>query len=201
MEQTTPYQDLNLKVTGYMLNAELSDVNQVVVRNLQEKFKSEYGELLYTLPTESLHITLMDWVAPLVEYGKDKTELFQELFDDYDTALVETLAGIGEISVTFDTLKVSSGAIFLIGHDSGQFQSIRDGFLDKIQLVEGTKQPPSIIHTTIGRFMNEVPLEPIQEFALGESINFVQPITAFRLVNEKTIPMLEFELVKSYPLK
>ena len=198
MEKTVPYTDLNLEVTGYMLNAELNDTNQAAVTDLQEKLKDQFGEQIYTLPPESLHVTLMDWIAPLTDYKDDKDVLFNRLFDEYDEALADILGGTGEINIKFTDINVSAGAIFLTGQDDGQFQTIRENFTDRIELLPGTKQPPSIIHTTIARFMNEVNIEVIQEFVSGLSVNFVQPVTEFRLVNEKKIPMLEYDLVKLY---
>lgn len=200
MQSTKPYSDLNLDVTGYMLNASLDSHSQEVIHKLQQKFSDRFGKGIYTLSLNALHITLMDWVAPLVDYGRDKDTLFKDLFPEYDTVLTELLDGVSPINVMFDTIGVSSGAIFLQGHDNGQFQAIRDSFTDHASLVPGTKQPPSIIHTSIARFSEQIDLRPVQEFASGLSVNFTQDIHEFRLVNEKKIPMLEYDLVKLYEL-
>jgi hypothetical protein len=200
MELTTSYDELNLGVSGYMLNGALSKSNQVFISQLQKRFSDTFGDTIYTLPFDSLHITLMDWVAPLVDYMMSKDQLFQKLFSQYDEALTEILDNVQEINIHFDTLKVSNGAIFLVGTDNGQFQAIRNAFVDKVSLVTGTKQPPTIIHTTIARFTKEIELDNVQRFALTEFVSFTQSVKEFRLVNEKKIPMLEYDLVKYYAL-
>jgi hypothetical protein len=138
----------------------------------------------------------MDWVAPLVDYGKDKDLLFQSLYDKYDSVISNILNNVGEIHITFDTIRVSSGAIFITGHDNGQFQSIRDEFMDKIDLAPGTKRPPSIIHATIARFVQEIDLTIVQQFASNQGINFTQHIESFRLVNEKKDTDVEIRYCK-----
>lgn len=200
MESTSPYTDLDKEVTGYMLNAALDSHSQEIIKHLQQMFNDEYGDLIYSLASNALHITLMDWVAPLVDYKTNKDALFNSLFPQYDSVLSEIIESVAQIPITFDTIGVSAGAIFLRGHDNGQFQAIRDGFTNRINLISGTKQPPSIIHTSIMRFNDEVDLKPIEVFASGLSIDFTQNINEFRLVNEKKIPMVEYNLVKLYYL-
>jgi hypothetical protein len=200
MEQTSSYSELNLDVTGYMLNTCFGDENKKRIADLQQIFIDKFDPAIYAIPVDSLHITLMDWVAPLVDYGKDKDVLFHSLYDKYDHVVDNILKNVGEIHITFDTIKASTGAIFITGHDNGQFQSIRDEFMDKIDLMPGTKRPPSIIHATIARFAQEIDLTVVQDFVSNQGINFTQRIESFRLVNEKKIPMLEYDIVKKYGL-
>jgi hypothetical protein len=72
--------------------------------------------------------------------------------------------------------------------------------MDMIDLVTGTKRPPSIIHATIARFVDEIDLGVVEDFASSQSINFTQHVESFRLVNEKKIPMLDYDIVKEYGL-
>lgn len=201
MEVTSIYTDLNKQVTGYMLNATLDSGNRELIRVLQQQCIDAFGTVIYPLELSALHITLMDWVAPLVEYGQDKDALFISLLPQYDSVFRQLTDGLGPIRVVFDTISVSSGAIFLIGHDNGQFQAIRDDFTRRIHLISGTKQPPLIIHTSIMRFTEQIDIKLIQYFASKLSLNFTQDVNEFRLVNEKKIPMLEYDLVKTYTLK
>lgn len=201
MEVTSIYTDLNKQVTGYMLNATLGANNQKHIQELQQQCIDVFGNVIYPLELSALHITLMDWVAPLVDYDQNKDALFISLFPQYDSVFHQLTDGLSPIRVVFDTIGVSSGAIFLIGHDNGQFQAIREGFTRRIHLVSGTKQPPLIIHTSIMRFTEQIDIELIRNFASKLSLNFTQVVNEFRLVNEKKIPMLEYDLVKTYALK
>jgi hypothetical protein len=200
MELTQPYVELNKDVVGYMLNSPLSPKNQLIIRDLQEKLENTFGDIIWSLPAKSLHITLMDWVAPLVDYDQDKDRLFREIFDKYDQTFRETTQGVHLIRVTFSEVHVSSGGIYITGTDEGQFDYIRNNFLEKIELLPGTKRPPSIIHTTIARFTSATNLKPIQEFIGGELIQFEQLIDEFVLVRETKIPMLKHEIIETYPL-
>lgn len=197
---TQLYTDLNLRVTGYMLNVALDERNQEVVSELQQRLLGEFGDIVWTLPPESLHITLMDWVAPLVDYGRNKDLLFHEVFSEYDSVLHQIISSVDKFDITFNTLNVSTGGIFLTAVDNGEFQKIRSNFTDRVELQPGTKQPPKIIHTTIARFQKEIPLEEVEDFISQQKVHFTQTVGEFRLVNEKTIPMLEYELIKTYPL-
>ena len=60
--------------------------------------------------------------------------------------------------------------------------------------------PPQIIHCSLGRFIKEVPVTEIQNFINQKSINFIEIIQEFRLVNTHREPMLEFDVLKTYNL-
>ena len=104
------------------------------------------------------------------------------------------------IALHFDTIGVSAGAVYRQAHDHGTFQHIRDSFLRETELLPGTKQPPKIIHTTIARFLKEISLADVQKYIADEVIDQTELVTRFRLVNETQIPMLGFEVLKSYQL-
>jgi len=200
MELTETSQYKDKKVSGYMLNAGLSKENQQKVAAINLQLKQEFGDVILDQPGSALHVTLMDWVAPLVTYEKDHDALFKEVFDTYDNVL-SSLAGNTKIfNVTFDTIRCSPAAIFIQGHDDGQFQSLRDGFTNQIELVAGTKQPPKIVHCTIARFDAAVDINQIKQFVETLSIHFQQPVHDFRLVHEVEMPMLSYETLKIYPL-
>lgn len=200
MNRTKPYEELHRNVIGYMLNSPLSPDNQKVIKEVQQEFESEFGDVIWSIPQVSLHVTLMDWVAPLVDYGEDKDALFQKVFSEYDKALQKVLSQLGDITIVFDSLQVSEGAIYIQGTDAGQLQAIRESFLNEIDLLEGTKRPPTIIHTSIARFMDATGITPIQEFAAKRSVHFTQKVGQFILVRETEIPMLQKEIIKTYKL-
>lgn len=200
MELTEISQYKNRKVSGYMLNAGISEENQQKVAAINKLIKDRFGDIILDQPGSSLHITLMDWVAPLVRYERDWDTLFKEIFPLYDKMLSELTNKTYAYNVTFDTIKVSPAAIFVQGHDDGQFQSLRDGFTNEIDLIPGTKQPPKIVHCTIARFDAEVNVSEIREFVESMSVRFEQPISGFRLIHEVEMPMLSYDVLKTYPL-
>lgn len=199
-DKTSINQDINRLVNGYMINAIPSSANSQKVAQLQAKLAAQFGDDLWLTPPMTLHITLMDWIAPLVEYGTDKETLFNDILPEYDEALTEILREQPPIMVHFDTLKVTPGAIILIGHDDGSFKRIRDSFLQKIELIPDTKKPPTIIHSTIARYKTEQDLQPLVDFVTDQELAFDCAISLFRLVQERVTPMLEYNLLKEYHL-
>lgn len=201
MEYTQPVDWIEKPFVGYVMNAELSDQNAQVLNSLTQSLRDEFGDALYCMTRPSLHITLLDWIAPLVDYdGRDKAELFAQIQPSYDRAMTDIMAGVGPISVHFDTIRVAPSTIFAMGHDDGQFQHIRDEFVQKVDLLPGTKMPPQIIHSSLIRFTEAIELEPIAEYIKAQKIDFVQDVTSFRLVHTRQEPMLDFEVLKRYEL-
>ena len=143
----------------------------------------------------------MDWLAPLVDYGEDKDQLFGKIKKDYDKALTECLEGFEAIEVIFSELRVSPSAIFMAGEDAGQFKTIRDNFMSKVELLPGTKTPPSIIHFSVARFSKELDLTLVEDCVKKEKLTIKQVAGNFRLVREERVPMLEYEMIKSYQLQ
>lgn len=197
-ENTIPNSDIGRRVAGYMVNAVFDDTSKQTISHIQTLLGEKLGDSLWLTPIDSLHITLLDWIAPLVDYGTDKTKLFQEHFDTYDTALKNALRATGPISLRFDTIKATPGAIIVTASDTTHFASIRQHVLEEVSLIEGTKQPPQITHSTIARYTRAIPLEQVTRLTEEHRVNFTCDIDHFRLIHEKVAPQLEYELLKEY---
>ncbi|HJQ08208.1 MAG TPA: hypothetical protein VJ836_01860 [Candidatus Saccharimonadales bacterium] len=199
--KTIVNEDINRHVNGYMVNTVPSLANRQKVADFQAKLADQFGKSLWLTPSGTLHITLMDWIAPLVDYGEAKDKLFKKYFAEYDEALTDLTAHEKPITVHFDMVKATPGAIILTGEDDGSFQRIRDGFLGKAALLPGTKQPPTIIHSSLARYTAEQDLGPIAEFVANNNIvSFDHTVTHFRLVQEHIAPQLNYTLIKEYSL-
>lgn len=183
------------------MNTAFSLENTQVISDLTREIEREYGEKVFVMPNKSLHITLLDWIAPLVDYeGQDKKALFSRLKSTYDSALSDILSNFAPITVRFTELKVYPSTIILLGHDEGQFQAIRDQFIDTIELLPNTKKPPTIIHSSLARFRDAIPLAEVEEFISQKNVDITQQVDNFRLVHTTAEPMLEFEILKKYAL-
>ncbi len=199
--RTIPNHDINRPVVGYMLNTEISPENCPQISHIQAHLSEHFGDAVWNTPPETLHITLFDWLAPLVDYGQDKERLFEQIFPEYDKAVRKAVAQEHLVRVTFDTINVSPAAVFITGHDDGTFARIRKFFLDHAVLLPNTKLPPQIIHSTIARFVGELSVEEVQASLKGLHLSFEQPVASFRLIKETLDPMLQFEEIKRYQLK
>lgn len=193
---------LNHSALGYMVNTLLSESTQNKIKALQDTFVSEFPDAVWLTPADALHITLLDWLAPLVEYKEDKGIVFEKIKLEYDAELSDILTTVRPIDVTFNSLIVSPSAIAIVADEKSTqiFNDIRQRFLEKIDLLPNTKQPPSIVHSTIVRFVGEIALNNIKDFSETLDFSFIEQIDEFQLVRETTLPMLDYSVIKKYPL-
>jgi len=202
MEFSQPVDWVNKPFVGYIVNAEFSDENAKVLSALIKEIQATFNEAVFCMPKRSLHITLLDWIAPLVNYGgQDKDKLFAQIQPNYNKAMSEILPSIKPIAVHFDELRVSPSTIFMVGHDNGEFQTIREQFLEKVELLPETKLPPQIIHSSLARFTKPIDLSSVNSFVVNKKFNITQTVTNFRLIRTAKEPMLEFEVLKRYELQ
>jgi hypothetical protein len=200
MEKTIPDSNLNKRRIGYVVNSTFSPENQESILRLQQRLATKFGNGLWLPLPGSLHITLMDWLAPLVDYDRPKDETFPDIYDEYDRALTEATKGMGPIEVRFGTIGASHNAIFIQGEDSGQYQEIRKKFLGKVSLLPNTKLPPTLIHSTIARFIRPLNLAAVREYTGQQQIKFDHITNAFRLIRTTDTKMEDFKVIKSYEL-
>ena len=201
MELSQPVDWVNKSFVGYIVNAELSNRNREILGKLIDEIQATFRDSVFCMPNYSLHTTLLDWIAPLIDYGgEDKDRLFAQIQLNYDKAMSEILSSIKPITVHFDELRVSPSTIFMVGHDHGEFQKIRERFLEKVELLRGTKPPPQIIHCSLARFTKPIDLSLVSSFLANKTLNITQTVTNFRLIRTTKEPMLEFEVLKCYEL-
>lgn len=186
---------------GYLINTAFSEDVAASLATIGQKFADEYGHAFAAAPASSLHITLLDWVSPLFDYaGQDKPTLYERVKESYDRELTRILNERGTIRVHFTEICVAPTTVYIQGFDDGQFKAIRDEFVSSTAMLEGSKPLPTIIHSSLGRFVGEVPMGDVEEFARSIPIDFYQDIEWFRLVHCTRGPMLEFEELKRYSL-
>jgi hypothetical protein len=201
MKLSQPVNWVNKPFVGYIVNTEFSDDNAEILGDLISEIQVMFNDAVFCMPKASLHTTLLDWIAPLVDYGgQDKDRLFAQVQPTYDTVLSEVLSSVKPITIQFDELKVSPTTIFMVGHDSGEFQNIRQQFLGKVELLPDTKLPPQIIHSSLARFTKPTDLGLVNSFLAKKTLNITQTVTNFRLIRTTREPMLEFEVLKRYKL-
>lgn len=199
MSNTEPAAWVGQQYEGYVLNAEFSEANKTTLEALMRSIDEAFGSAVFTMPRDSLHVTLLDWIAPLVDYeSADKAALFDQIRPSYHAALTDVLRDQPPITVTFDELRASPSTIFAVGHDDGSFQRIRDQFVSRVELLPNTKKPPEIIHSSVARFTESIALDGVEQFIRQQRISFTQTVDTFRLVHTSREPMLEFETLERY---
>lgn len=205
MEQrkSTPVDWVGKELLGFVINAGFSDENSEKIVSWLSGLHEVAPEGMYLMKREGLHITVLDWVAPLFEYGGvDKRELFQELKATYEPAFRRITEAMAPFEVHFGEVRVTSGTIILVGRDNGQFQALREKFLQSVSLPAGGKQPPNIIHSSLARFTPPaIDLGPIEEYVSSHPLTITQHVSAFRLIEARDGTMQDFVVLDSYPLE
>lgn len=177
MELTVNSRDyLSQSATGYMVNTLLSESTQNKIKALQDTFVSEFPDAVWLTPADALHVTLLDWLTPLAEYKEDKDVVFEKIKSEYDSGLSDILTTIRPIDATFNSLIVSQSAIAIVADETSTqiFNDIRQRFLERIDLLPNTKQPPNIVHSTIVRFVGEIALNNIKDFSETLDFSFIE---------------------------
>jgi len=185
-----------------MVNTLLSKSSQESIKKLQDVFTKQFPEAVWTTPADTLHITLFDWLAPLVNYGNDKDVLFDEIYREYGGVLSDILNKINPVNLTFSKIIISPSAVAIVADDKSTeiFNKIRQDFLAQIKLLPNTKQPPNIVHSTIVRFVDEIDLGDVRQLANSLDFSFNETVDNFQLVRETKLPMLEYSVVNRYLL-
>lgn len=201
MTTTIPDTQINQPVTGYVVNTLLDIKNQQSIREIQDTLVRQLGSSVWVSPADSLHITLLDWIAPLVEYSTDKDQLFTEIYPRYNAILRDIFDKQPPFTLTFQEIRVSPSAIYIVSDNDGEFNHIRQQFLESVTLLDGTKQPPKIVHSTIARFTENIDVDIVQDVLDGLSIDSSQSIAMFQLVKEVVSPMMNYEVIEEYNLR
>lgn len=199
-QSTGKSSDIGKAESWYFVNALISEMGRKVISEIQDKIKNEFGDAIWCVPKHNLHVTLMDWISPFGTYYKDKGEIFAEIYDSFDGATGKVLAEYDRIKLHFRELKITSDAVIAIFEDDGSFLKIRKDIMGKVQWVEGNKLPPDIIHLTLVRFVEEIPLERIERIISENKTSFDEVIYEFQLGKGLRTGIMECEVIKKYPL-
>lgn len=148
----------------------------------------------WIVPPTARHITLLDWLSPMVAYDDAKPTLLRRLYPRYDDALAQACAKTPPFTLSFDTLEVGNGVAYVTCREGGGMHRIRSAFVRETTLLKATKEPPRIVHATLARNIDpavkaQYPIRPL-----------VQRVSSFRLVHETVWPMIEFRTLKVYDL-
>ena len=186
---------------GYMSNIALDVDAATQVSALQQKIGHAFSKGVWFQPEDSLHITLFDFIAPKVEYDVPRRELFRQQHETIFDTMAQLAVESHTFTITLQSIHVSQSAIYLQGKDDGSVRAIRDRFTELYDLDERTKKPPAIIHSTIGRFTNAADIHDLNEYIQEMEVNIDVPVKHLRLVHERRLPMLDYEILDTWKLR
>ena len=118
----------------------------------------------------------------------------------YSDAFKKIVSGLQPIELHFDTIEAFPAAIILKAHDDGTYKSLRNQFNEAVELPSGTKATPDIIHTTICKFHSAIDLGEVKDFLAQKNIQLDVPIPEFRIVREKMLYMIDYDVLQRFTL-
>ena len=199
MLETILANNIEQEEVGYVLLALLSNNAQSQIAGLLSSLDKEHPGTLWCMPQNALHITLCEIYQPK-HYGQDRTVLYEQNRQQYEDSARAVLANFAKITVNFNAIEASAGAIIVRGEDDGSFNAIRAQLVEKLPLPVETKRPPDIVHSSIARYKKVVSLDEVQRSVANHQISFEEEVTEFKLVRCTVQPLLKYEVIQMYPL-
>lgn len=183
---------------GYIVFAPLSDQMRHLISGLQQQLEVLLPpETLWLPSADALHVTFAHLVSVDSIYVEPRDAIFKRLQLTAVQLLGEITAANAPVTVTFDAIKASPGAIYLQGYDDGRFRQLRDQFAGKLEVPTQTRRPPQIIHTTIAHYRSQIPLQVAEDIVRTMDINFQETFNELDFIHD--IQSRRFELIQRFP--
>lgn len=199
METTRITDTIGQPHSAYCLLALLSSNAKEQLSELLQLLKKDFGENIYVMPKETLHITLCE-IIQSKDYSENKELLYTQNSFDYESRSGQVFAHFKPIEIVFDKIIVSPQAIIIKGRDNGSFKQIRKELVQNLPLPTETKEPPTIIHCTLARFRAELPLHKVRSITKKYTISLNETVNNFSLIHSTITPLLAYETIKRYEL-
>ncbi len=185
----------------YFISAHLDRVAAAEISALQQPFARDFGSAIWLAPPTALHVTLMDWVTFSTKKVAERDRSFEQVRQHYIETLEHILASMQPIRLNYQEVRVTSNAVILVARDDGSFARIRSQFLDQVELLPGTRQPPGLVHTTIVRFWRVLPLKDVETITSSLSPDITTTVTEFQLDRFTESPVEELESQQIFKLE
>ncbi len=191
--------DIGKKDNANGICALLSVNGQLQVAKILKQITDQVPEGIWCMPPRSLHITLCE-IMQAKTYHEDKEVLFQKHFNQYQRALNTALKDVRPIEILFDRVEVSPNAIIIRGNNDTALATIRSKLVESLPLPAETKQPPTIVHSSIARFTQGLDMAKLESVISKLDISFTETITEFQLIHNGSPHMLNYEIASHHPL-
>ncbi len=98
---------VNKDRVGYWVGFYLSEKNQKIVGELLRNLDEELPGVLWTMPTNRLHVTLFEIIMTLRDYPEDRDELYNRHKNEIESSLDVLFHSQRPIHLYFDVLEAS----------------------------------------------------------------------------------------------
>lgn len=184
----------------YNIAAMLSVSTQQQIIALQDKIKAILGDVVWLMPAQCLHSTLMEIIWKTEYAALTRRQHFEQWYGAYHQATKEIIASHRPFAARFTELYASPGAIIIRAENTHEYNAIRDDLLANTKLPEGTKLPPTIVHSSIARYAQSVDVGEVRYALRSLKIAVTEPIADFKLVTDLVPPDFTPKTLETYQL-
>ena len=184
----------------YNIAAMLSVSTREQIMALQDKIKTILGDTVWLMPPQCLHSTLMEIIWRTEYATLSRRQHFKKWYDSHHQTTKEIIASHNPFTVRFTELYASPGAIIIKAENTHEYNAIRHELLTHTQLPEGTKLPPTIVHSSIARYAKSVDVGEVQWAIKHLAVDITESLTCFKLVTDLVPPASAAKTLETYRL-
>lgn len=184
----------------YNIAAMLSVSTREQIMVLQEKIKTILGDIVWFTPPQCLHSTLMEIIWRTEYATLSRRQHFEKWYGTYHQTTKEIIASHNPFTIHFTELYASPGAIIIKAENTHEYNAVRNDLLTHTKLPEGTKMPPTIVHSSVARYAKSVDVAEVQQALQALTIDITETITDFKLVTDLVPPSSKARTLETYKL-
>ncbi len=184
---------------GYIVIMPLPDAVTSKIDSLQQEIAEQLPASGLWLPHgDQLHVTFAHVVSPDATYESDRDTLFEAARPAVESALTDVAPLLRGNTIVFDTIQAFPAAIILTGKDYGTMAMARQKYLEKVQLPDGSRLPPKIIHITLARFREQMNMADVEAAIAKLTPNILFTPERLELVQEHSMYTQSHTVIGQY---
>lgn len=188
---------------GYIIIAPLSAASRAALESLQDQMAAKLPADSLWLPRgEQLHITFAHIISPETEHP-DRPALYRKLGPQVLEILGRMVPTDLDIALELAAVEAFPAAIIAKWRDDGTYARLRERLMQEFTPPQGSRLPPQIIHTTLARFRQEVPMQAVQDAVAALQLPAPaaphEHTTQLQVIHERKIFVQEHDIVATFP--
>ena len=185
---------------GYLVIAPVPQAVRDQISELQQQIQADFPDNNFWFPhDEQLHITFAHIITPNAPHGEESTVLWERIKSDAFRALQAAVPANLSINLALDTPTAYPAAVIVQGTDDGSFARMRQAFVGGLDLPPASRRPPEIIHATIARYYDALPLADVQASLSRHKFSATFTVTQFHIIHETELYAETFEVLDRMP--
>ena len=191
---------LNASCSAFHLQYQPS--NEFVRRIIaaQDLVKPVSNDILFRCPPASLHMTVLTLLPARPETSGEADAAWNESGCLWADKIAKVCSAQSPFDVQFETIEVSSRAIFLKGQLKSVLERLRNAIVEEIAPFGSPLIVPNIAHISLFRFLRTRPNIQVQIPVMPPGDGTTARVETIVLTKETRYPSLERDLLASFEL-